>query len=70
MSKTNQPIADINIEEVKEIAPILNENQVETLLSYADEKSINIESIAAIAPFLSQNFIDRYAKEAIVKINP
>lgn len=64
---TNQPTPETNIEDIKEIAPILHENQVESLVGNAEPADITAESIAKVAPFLSQDFIDNFAKDLIEK---
>ena len=59
----DKPTADISIEEIREIAPILHEDEVESLIE--DKDGISIEEISKLAPFLSQEYIDKIAKEIL-----
>ena len=61
----NQPIENVSIEEVEEIAPILHENEVDALLSYTDKKNVSVNDISSVAPFLSQEYIDKFAEELL-----
>ena len=63
----NRPVTDVTMEEIEEIAPILHEDQVETLLNRAQENKpdlldLDLESVVNIAPFLSQELVDSFAK--------
>ena len=64
------PVSDIQMEEIKEIAPILHEKEVETLLENTDNSNVTMQEIVSIAPFLSQKFIDDYATKLMEKILP
>lgn len=63
----DQPVSDVTMEKIEEIAPILYTEQVETLVEHTAENEINADSIRSIAPFLSQNFIDNFAKGLLEK---
>lgn len=47
----NHQLPEINLEEIQEIAPILHENQVESLVYNVKSDEITAESIAAVLPF-------------------
>ena len=59
----DKPTDDISIEEISEIAPILHEDEVESLIK--DKDGISIEEFSKLAPFLSQEYIDKIAKEIL-----
>ena len=65
----NRPTIDINIREIKEIAPILRDEQTDALLSQTAANGIDADEFASVAPFLSEDFIDDYAKKLLAE-NP
>ena len=64
-----QPVRKATREEIEEIAPILHEAQVETLLNGSDRCEADIDMVASLAPYLSQAYIDRYALSLLNKYN-
>lgn len=58
----DEPAGEVTREELESIAPMLNDEQMETLV---DEEDAQTEDIASVAPFLSTGFIDEYARKRI-----
>lgn len=63
----SEPVCDISIKEIEEVAPILYAEQVEELMEGMDEPEITAEDMASVAPFVSQNFIDSFARKQVEK---
>ncbi|MBE6617256.1 MAG: helix-turn-helix transcriptional regulator [Ruminococcaceae bacterium] len=63
----SEPICDISIKEIEEVAPILYAEQVEELMEGIAEPEITAEDMASVAPFVSQNFIDSFARKQVKK---
>ena len=63
----NRLTPDIQMDEIKELAPILRQEQVDTLLDTIDKSKIDVATIASVAPFLSQKFMDDYATGLLEK---
>ena len=57
----NEKVEDIKIEEIKEIAPALKEEQADKLFEDANFEDLSINDLVMMAPFLSEDVIDEIA---------
>ena len=63
----SEPVCDISIKEIEEVAPILYAEQVEELMEGMEEPEITAEDMASVAPFVSADFIDSFARKQVEK---
>ena len=65
-----RPAEGATMEEIQEVAPLLQDDQVEGLLGQEGAAQLDAASVASLAPFLSQDFLDRYARGLLEKGGP
>jgi len=63
----SEPVCDISIKEIEEVAPILYAEQVEELMEGMEDPEITAEDMASVAPFVSADFIDSFARKQVKK---
>lgn len=61
----NDDIPDLELNEIKDVAPILKQKQVDDIVERSSH--VDVKEIVSVAPFLSQDFIDTVAKKTYEK---